>query len=673
MQNKTTKARSRQALIVLGMHRSGTSALSGVLAKLGARTPATLMPPTPDNPRGYWESSALMRFHDDVLESAGARWSDWDRFNEDWIDSPVSRAFMDRLASLLEQEFSDADLFLVKDPRMCRLLPLWLNVLEEMEIVPKVVVPVRHPLEVFGSLARRDHITRMRAQLIWLRHNLDAESDSRGLARCFVRYADLLHDWRSVVSGISARLDLKWPRRSSVAEAEVEAYLAPELRHHVEPDGPMPGSSQIGTWIATAYGAIGALAGEGGEMEARSLLDRVREEFDRTSATYAPVMYEVRDSLEAKLGSEERQLAAVTHDLGELSAKHDLLQQENQANYDLAMSHKAALDDLREQYQNRENAHAILEAKCETLSEGIAREPEMHTAGIERISVEHQKQLADLAGELQSSQAARGLASTLESGFAEAIATKEREHDAAILDIENRHRVEMTEFGARLQAEIREIKAARQLAEESLQERFSEIAMLTTRVFNLEARVAEDATAASAARDRVARFEAELHAAKAGSRNLRLEIQAQAELAAEQRARLEKIHASRAWRLVGAVNRAIGRAPASGIEGEDTRPDTQLLRECKLFDQDWYNRRYPDVRARKMDPILHYLQYGAGEGRDPGPAFSTTGYCNRYPDVVVAGINPLVHYLKYGRKEGRIFSPMEEAIDLGSGERAAKD
>src|SRR5690606_4349244 len=69
-----TKASSREAIIVLGMHRSGTSAVSGVLAKLGAQAPRSLMPPTQDNPRGYWESSELMKFHDRVLESAGHRW-----------------------------------------------------------------------------------------------------------------------------------------------------------------------------------------------------------------------------------------------------------------------------------------------------------------------------------------------------------------------------------------------------------------------------------------------------------------------------------------------------------------------------------------------------------------------------------------------------------------------
>jgi hypothetical protein len=72
-----------------------------------------------------------------------------------------------------------------------------------------------------------------------------------------------------------------------------------------------------------------------------------------------------------------------------------------------------------------------------------------------------------------------------------------------------------------------------------------------------------------------------------------------------------------------------------------------------LFDADWYLRQYPDIAASKVDPVVHYLGYGASEGRDPGPGFSTRGYFVRNPDVGADGMNPLVHYLRYGKAEGR--------------------
>jgi glycosyltransferase involved in cell wall biosynthesis/SAM-dependent methyltransferase len=72
-----------------------------------------------------------------------------------------------------------------------------------------------------------------------------------------------------------------------------------------------------------------------------------------------------------------------------------------------------------------------------------------------------------------------------------------------------------------------------------------------------------------------------------------------------------------------------------------------------LFDSDYYLARYPDVAAAGVDPMLHYLAYGAAEGRDPHALFATAYYLEQYPDVRGAGLNPLVHYCRYGGREGR--------------------
>ncbi|MDD2564680.1 MAG: class I SAM-dependent methyltransferase, partial [Salinivirgaceae bacterium] len=80
----------------------------------------------------------------------------------------------------------------------------------------------------------------------------------------------------------------------------------------------------------------------------------------------------------------------------------------------------------------------------------------------------------------------------------------------------------------------------------------------------------------------------------------------------------------------------------------------RIIRKSGLFDIDWYLMRYPDVRKVGIDPIVHYLQYGALEGRNPNSSFDSNAYLEHYSDVVEAGINPLVHYVLFGKKEGRI-------------------
>lgn len=78
-----------------------------------------------------------------------------------------------------------------------------------------------------------------------------------------------------------------------------------------------------------------------------------------------------------------------------------------------------------------------------------------------------------------------------------------------------------------------------------------------------------------------------------------------------------------------------------------------LISQSQFFDEAYYLARNPDVAKASIQPIEHYLYYGAAEGRNPSPDFDTDFYLESYPDVAQAGINPLVHFLKYGAEEGR--------------------
>jgi hypothetical protein len=85
-----------------------------------------------------------------------------------------------------------------------------------------------------------------------------------------------------------------------------------------------------------------------------------------------------------------------------------------------------------------------------------------------------------------------------------------------------------------------------------------------------------------------------------------------------------------------------------------------LITKSDIFDQSWYLAQYPDVAQTGMDPVKHYVLYGAAEGRQPSPNFDTCWYMATYPDVAEAGINPAVHYIRHGRKEGRAASALNQ-------------
>ena len=91
--------------------------------------------------------------------------------------------------------------------------------------------------------------------------------------------------------------------------------------------------------------------------------------------------------------------------------------------------------------------------------------------------------------------------------------------------------------------------------------------------------------------------------------------------------------------------------------------DYDLVANSGFFDVEWYLKNNPDVSNTNIDPLTHFLKYGAVENRNPHPLFSVSSYLKENPDVASADINPLLHYVKCGIKEGRsIYSDLEKFI-----------
>ena len=129
---------------------------------------------------------------------------------------------------------------------------------------------------------------------------------------------------------------------------------------------------------------------------------------------------------------------------------------------------------------------------------------------------------------------------------------------------------------------------------------------------------------------------------------------------AQRTEQLNSILQSRAWRLTAPLRAVAKLRPRSQREARQMKMDAQLIAQSGLFDVDWYLSQNPDVATHGADPIAHYLQQGALEGRDPSRTFSSQWYLEQNPDVRAGGFNPLVHYLRFGATEGRRPSPADE-------------
>jgi hypothetical protein len=286
---------------------------------LGADLPRNLMPPAQNNNEiGFWEPQSAWLLNDEIFESAGTRWDDWRPLDRNWLCSAALQNHKSRAREILDQDFPSSPLFVLKDPRICRLLPFWLEVIREFDSDPRCVLPVRNPLEVAMSLKGRDGLSAAESHLIWLRYVLDAEYGSRGLIRAFVSYDALLTDWRRAVEDVSVRLGIAWPRRSALTEAEIDTFLAPHHRHHAIADSLVFAHPDLASWIKEAYAALQLLQTDPESGASLSRLDKVRDEFDRASEAFGAILRASeasREKLESRLTTVQAERRQLLHRL----------------------------------------------------------------------------------------------------------------------------------------------------------------------------------------------------------------------------------------------------------------------------------------------------------------------------------------------------------------------
>ncbi|MES2403990.1 MAG: glycosyltransferase [Pseudomonadota bacterium] len=222
---------TRKAILVLGMHRSGTSAVTRCLNLLGAEVGNKLLPPAEDNRSGFWEHADVVAIHEELLKDLGRAWHDARALPEGWLLSAAARKARGRLARLIADEFDASVLCAVKDPRLCRFVPLWREVLLESGLDAVALLVVRHPAEVARSLNARDGLRFKTTCLNWLEHFVEAETATRCMPRSLLAYDDLLADWRNAFAKIGRALRVQWPVPIEDAHRAIDAFVDRAERH----------------------------------------------------------------------------------------------------------------------------------------------------------------------------------------------------------------------------------------------------------------------------------------------------------------------------------------------------------------------------------------------------------------------------------------------------------
>jgi hypothetical protein len=188
-----------QITFVLGMHRSGTSALGGLLCQSGLDAPTDLMIAHECNKKGFWESIGLFLMNEKLLAQLGTTWDSIYALPLGWENLPETIAWREEVLHHLKKVFYEASHPMIKDPRFCILLPGLTPWLESDLVAFSFLLPIRHPYEVARSLAIAQGISEENSIRLWLMHVFASERISRGYPRYIVSFENILMNPEEVI------------------------------------------------------------------------------------------------------------------------------------------------------------------------------------------------------------------------------------------------------------------------------------------------------------------------------------------------------------------------------------------------------------------------------------------------------------------------------------------
>lgn len=219
---------SSRLTFVLGMHRSGTSAFSGLLCSSGLDAPVDLMPPTSQNQKGYYESMSVFEVNEVFFGKLHSSWMATSPFASGWESQLACFEWLSSLLVVLSESFRDASRPVIKDPRFCLLFPA-LHVLIESNLLDvAILLPVRHPFEVAESLFSRDGLPFATSIRLWLHHVFSAELHTRSLPRMAYSYESLLSNPSFFLHAYASTFSLP---EMSIASPQSD-FVDPSLQHH---------------------------------------------------------------------------------------------------------------------------------------------------------------------------------------------------------------------------------------------------------------------------------------------------------------------------------------------------------------------------------------------------------------------------------------------------------
>lgn len=300
-------------ILVTGTGRSGTSTMAGTLYHLGLDVPGPWYAANESNPKGFFESEWSMDFHKRLCAAADISDVDSRPSSSEDVRAVVTPAVRGELEEFLRSHADLAQL-VIKDPRTIWTQWLWRDVASSLGRETRYVSMLRHPAEAVGSRSshynpdesRGEHRLFQTMSLArWINNSLTNERGTREEPRSFVRYADLISEWRPVMRGVADDLGLSYPVDPDSAEADtVDDWIEPELRRHTPSWTGMQVPERLVEIAESAWDELNALADHHGVLPGASArLDELNLAFTEQMTDAVNIAH---DSIRAARGEGRR-------------------------------------------------------------------------------------------------------------------------------------------------------------------------------------------------------------------------------------------------------------------------------------------------------------------------------------------------------------------------------
>tara|TARA_B110000483_G_scaffold32152_1_gene39010 strand:+ start:2304 stop:3461 length:1158 start_codon:yes stop_codon:yes gene_type:complete len=288
------KVKNSKLVVVLGMHRSGTSAITRGLEVLGVNLGDNLYPAAIDNPKGFWEDNDFLGINEELLAHLDYSVDrlgliDWQMPSTAIVESLELKA-----EKLVSERCKKNALWGFKDPRTARLLPFWQAVFERVGCDVRYVIATRNPISIVESLYKRSGFEGGTTFYLWLEHLIPAISGTMNAKRVVVDYDQLLENPKLQLLRVAKALGVTAPEPLALFAFESE-FLDVGLRHTYFTMQDLERYPSVPLQVVTAYDWLVKLANDSvllDSAETKSVFEALSQELIFLSPTLNFIGYQ---------------------------------------------------------------------------------------------------------------------------------------------------------------------------------------------------------------------------------------------------------------------------------------------------------------------------------------------------------------------------------------------